>query len=112
MRVCLNCLILAALAALAGGCGTHAPYGAGPRPASPWLVLGGPGLHGAAERPGDPGAPEYGRNDVRMNASAAPAARRYEAAVIQTRDELRTTNGRPREFSTTFTRTVTTTAGP
>ncbi len=103
---------LAALAALAGGCGSQALRSGGPEHVSPWLVLGGPGLGGAAARPGDPSAPEYGRNDGRMNASAEPAARRYQAAVIQTRDELRTDNGTPREFSTTLTRTITTTAIP
>ncbi len=104
--------VLAAFSALAVGCGSHARGQELGSTITPWLVLGGPGLGGAAERPGDRSAPEYGRNDVRMNADAVPPARRYEAAVIQTRDEQRTTNGRPREFSTTFTRTITTTAIP
>ena len=52
-----------------------------------------------------PGAWEYGRNDARL--SAGPPSARYwqEWAEVRNSNRTRTTNGRPREFSTTFVRT-------
>jgi hypothetical protein len=48
---------------------------------------------------------EYGRNDARLNAGRPPIQHWAEWAEIRNRDNTRTTNGRPREFSTTFVRT-------
>ncbi len=55
---------------------------------------------------GDPGAPEYGRNDARLNAGGAPSIAAVEWTEVRTRDQTRTDNGRPREFSTTTVRTL------
>ncbi len=55
--------------------------------------------------PVDEGAWEFGRNDRAPIAAPSPAYAPLEWVEIRTRDHLRTTNGRPREFSTTRTRT-------
>jgi hypothetical protein len=51
----------------------------------------------------EPGAWEYGRNDARLNVSAPPQ-QSVEWSEIQSRQRTYTTNGRPREFSSTFLR--------
>lgn len=94
-------LFLGVLAALtAVGCGTGA--GAAPRHladgVSPGLVLATP--HDAV-------AWEYGRNDETLNIDQ-PTISGDGGAVIITYDRRRTSNGRPREYSTTYTRTLTT----
>ncbi len=94
-------LFLGVLAALtAVGCGTGA--GAAPRhfaaDVSRGLVL-------AAPQGTD--AWEYGRNDGTLNIDQ-PTMSSVGGAVIITYDRRRTTNGRPRESSTTYTRTFTT----
>lgn len=93
--------VLAAMTALtAVGCGTGA--GAAPRhfavDVSPGLVL---------TTPQNTAAWEYGRNDGTLNI-AQPKISSGGGAVIITLDRRRTTNGRPREYSTTYTRTLTT----
>ena len=86
-----------------GGCSTQATVdgpGRHPGQVSPSLVM--PGM--VAWR-AEPGAWEYRRNDARLNAGQAPTRQWHEWAEIRNRDRTRTTNGRPREFSTTFVRT-------
>ncbi len=90
--------VVAALTAV--GCGTGA--GAAPRHladgVSPGLVL---------TMPHDALAWEYGRNDEMLNIDQ-PTKAADGLAVIITYDRRRTSNGRPREYSTTYTRTLTT----
>ena len=50
---------------------------------------------------------EYGRNDGTLNIDQ-PTIASDGVALIITHDRRRTTNGRPREYSTTYTRTFTT----
>ncbi len=85
------------------GCGTGA--GAAPRHFadnfSPGLVL--TALPSTA-------AWEYGRNDAPLNIEQ-PKISSAGVAVIITLDRRRTTNGRPREYSSTYIRTRTTRGG-
>ncbi len=53
----------------------------------------------------EPGAWEYGRNDARLNPNPPSTRYWHEWAEVRNRNRTRTTNGRPREFSTTFVRT-------
>jgi hypothetical protein len=74
------------------------------------LVMQGAGWAGAGDAEGVawravPGAWEYGRNDARLNAGPPSARYWHEWAEIRNHNRTRTTNGRPREFSTTFVRT-------
>ncbi len=69
-------------------------------PAPPLLAFSGPDAW-----PVDEAAWEFGRNDRAPIAAPSPAYAPLEWVEIRTRDHLRTTNGRPREFSTTRTRT-------
>jgi hypothetical protein len=76
------------------------------------LVMPGSGWssEGTAPAPSwpvDPGAWETARNDALLNASRTPLRNENAWALITTRDRTRTSNGRPREFSTTFVRTLT-----
>jgi hypothetical protein len=77
---------------------------------SPSLVMQGAGWVGTGDAEGMalrsvPGAWEYGRNDARLNGGPPPARYWHEWAEVRNRNRTRTTNGRPREFSTTFVRT-------
>lgn len=92
---------------VAGGCQASAPQALAPREAAllgvaPALVLPGEFLSmsawpaGAAQR-------EFGRNDDAISRSVPPAAS-PQWVELQTRDRLWTTNGRPREYSTTTVR--------
>ncbi len=84
----------------------HAPARLSSR--SPSLVLPAPRLlefSGPDAWPVDEGAWEFGRNDWAPTAAPSPAYAPLEWVEIRTRDRLRTNNGRPREFSTTHTRT-------
>ena len=106
--------------ALLVACGTFAGPGcttvSGPPVAaggpSPSLVMPGTLLRGgvtgdAKEWPVDNRDWEYGRNDEVMSVRPTPPYRDAAWAEIRTRDHTRTVNGRPREFSTTFVRSVT-----
>ncbi len=94
-------LFLGVLAALtAVGCGTGACA------ASRHLADGvSPGL--VLATPHDVAAWEYGLNDETLNIDQ-PTIAGVGRAVIITYDRRRTSNGRPLEYSTTFTRTFTT----
>jgi hypothetical protein len=103
-------LALALLLCLSGGGCTSSAKVAGPGGISPALVMPGAGWTGVSGADEvvwrvDPGAWEYGRNDQRLNAGRPPARRWHEWAEISNRDRTRTSNGRPREFSSTFVRT-------
>ena len=76
---------------------------------SPTLVMPSFTLHqlkGPQPWPADHRAWEFGRNDVRAGAVPTPAYASFEAVEIRTYDRRQTSNGRPREFSTTRTRTI------
>ncbi len=96
-----------------GGCKSSETVGAParhPGRISSSLVMQGPGraVSGHAEgvaRRSVPGAWEYGRNDARLNAGPPSARYWQEWAEVSNRNRTWTTNGRPREFSTTFVRT-------
>jgi hypothetical protein len=96
-----------------GGCTSSERVEAPPRHPgriSSSLVMQGAGWAGAGDSEGMawravPGAWEYGRNDARLNAGAPSARYGHEWAEVRNRNRTRTTNGRPREFSTTFVRT-------
>lgn len=92
-------VLLGLFAILAGtGCGTATSSHFG-REVSSSLVM-------ATQQ--DPSAAwEYGRNDELLNVGQLPIAG-GGWAEIRTYDRLRTSNGRPRESSTTFTRTLST----
>ncbi len=94
----------------AGGCATT-PWGgaAAGGPISPGLVLPPSAVRDLAmaagqQWPGDGREWEYRRNDAPRAARSVPAY--YEPAwvEIRTHERLRTSNGRPREYSTTHTR--------
>jgi hypothetical protein len=93
-----------------GGCQSPTTAGAGPGRISSNLVMPGPGWAAVSKAEGasghiDPGAWEFGRNDERLNAGPAPVRRWHEWAEIRNRDQTRTSNGRPRDYSNTFIRT-------
>ena len=91
-------LVLGVLAAaVATGCGAGTATGPFATGVSPALVM--------ATAP-DSAAWEYGRNDEQLNAGRPPIAG-AGWAEIRTRDRRRTSNGQPREYSSTLTRTVT-----
>lgn len=93
--------VLAAMTALTVvGCGT----GAGAAP-SRFAAGVAPGL--VLATPPDAAAWEYGRNDGPLNIDE-PTIAAGGRAVIITYDRRRTNNGRPREYSTTYVRTLTT----
>ena len=97
----LPVLFLGVLAALAAvGCGTGAGVASRHFAAdvSRGLVLAIPQENAGWE---------YGRNDGTLNIHQ-PTIASDGAVVIITYDRRRTTNGRPRESSTTYTRTFTT----
>ncbi len=76
---------------------------------SPTLVMPGLTLHqlsGPQRWPADHRAWEFGRNDVGAGTAPTPAYAPFEVVEIRTYDSRRTSNGRPREFSTTRTRTI------
>lgn len=97
-------------AVAAGGCATTPWEGAAASgPISPGLVLPPSAVRDLAlaagqQWPGDGREWEYRRNDAPQAARSAPAY--YEPAwvEIRTHERLRTSNGRPREYSTTHTR--------
>ena len=66
--------------------------------------------HGhAADRPAwrvDSGGWEYGRNDELLNAGRAALIDEDGWALIRTSDRTYTSNGRPREYSSTYVRTI------
>ncbi len=114
-RVLVLLVLSAGGADVLGGCAASpdavvfAPRDAPGRLASrsPGLVLLAPRFlefSGQQAWPVDEGAWEFGRNDRRPIAAPSPAYAPLEWVEIRTRDRLRTTNGRPREFSTTHTR--------
>ncbi|MCH8151682.1 MAG: hypothetical protein IH830_04845 [Planctomycetes bacterium] len=72
----------------------------------PTPALRGDGAQSAAAWPVDQRHWEYARNDAPLSVSTTPRYRRTTWAEIRTLDRLRTTNGRPREFSTTTIRTI------
>ncbi len=98
-----------------GGCGMSLTAAGQPR-----QPVGGlrhslimPGSDGSetGQRPAwrvDAGEWEYGRNDAILNAGRAPLIDDSGWALIRTSDQTRTSNGTPRESSSTFVRTVTT----
>ncbi|MHC4218789.1 MAG: hypothetical protein ACYSU7_10085 [Planctomycetota bacterium] len=100
---------LGLLLVLTGGGCQSPPTGAGSGRISSNLVISGAGW-GTSEAEGgswhiDPGAWEFGRNDERLNAGPAPVRRWHEWAEIRNRNQTRTSNGRPRDYSNTFIRT-------
>ena len=95
-------MILGVLVTLAGsGCGTAAAPGAASSHFAPGVT---PSLVMSTQR--DKAAWEYGRNDKPRNVGQQPLIG-GGWAEIRTYDRLRTSNGRPRESSTTYTRTLT-----
>jgi hypothetical protein len=91
----------------AGGC-SSAP-GTAERGISSSLVMPRAGRDRVDEAPlvaagSDPSAWEYGRNDGRLNVGS-PALERVEWSEIFNRNHTYTSNGRPREFYSTFVRT-------
>ncbi len=100
-------MILGVLVTLAGsGCGTAAAPGAASSHFAPGVS---PSLVMSTQR--DTVAWEYGRNDKPLNVGQQPN-RSDGWAEIRTYDRLRTSNGRPRESSTTYTRTLTLRGSP
>ena len=108
MRARSSLTFLLAVVAGGGGCSssTRTPPPPMPHAVSPGLVMPSAALRGDGIWPVEASAWEYGRNDAILSVGATPPIRRRQVALIKTRDHLRTSNGRPREFSTTFTRTV------
>ena len=80
-------------------------------PISPSLVMPAWPLRGpaasSADWPQDADRWEHARNDAAMATAQVLPLRQPAWVEIDTRDYLRTTNGRPREFSTTRTRSNT-----
>ena len=94
-------MILGVLVTLAGsGCGTATPDAA----SSHFAAGVSSGLVMSTQR--DSAAWEYGRNDKPLNVGQSPNIG-DGWAEIRTWDRLRTSNGRPQESSTTYTRTLT-----
>ncbi len=85
----------------AGGCGTAAAPGAASRQFAPGVSSS---LVMSTQR--DFATWEYGRNDMLLNVGQQPIVGRGWAE-IRTYDRLRTSNGRPQDTSTTYTRTLT-----
>lgn len=89
-----------------GGCTSApaAPRGLGPTAS---LVLPSPGAWAGVQAGAGPVSSgwAYGRNDLHLGVGGAAIPRERAWAVIRTRDRTRTSNGRPREFSTTWVRT-------
>ena len=95
-------MILGVLVTLAGsGCGPAAAPGAGSSHFAPGVSSS---LVMSSQR--DFATWEYGRNDMLLNVGQQPIVG-SGWAEIRTYDHLRTSNGRPRESSTTYTRTLT-----
>lgn len=96
-------------AAVAGaGCASTAGGARGDRVAAGLVMpAGAPGesLAVAGAWPAGPDTWEFGRNDESLNAGHAPVLA-SGVAVIFNRDQTRTTNGRAREHSATFVRTI------
>ena len=72
----------------------------------PTLPLRGDGAQSAAEWPGDKGRGTTAGKSGPPGVSRRPGYGRSAWAEIRTLDRLRTTNGRPREYSTTTIRTI------
>ncbi len=103
-------VLVVVCAVAAGGCATT-PWGASPTggPISPGLVLPPSVVRDLAiaagqQWPGDGRAWEYRRNDAPQAARSVPAYYEPGWVEIRTNERLRTSNGRPREHSTTHTR--------
>ena len=103
-------VLVVVFAVAAGGCATT-PWGGSHAggPISPGLVLPPSAVRDLAaaagqQWPGDGREWEFRRNDAPQAARSTPAY--YEPAWVETRtyERLRTSNGRPREHSTTHTR--------
>ena len=95
-------MILGVLVTLAGsGCGTAAAPGAGSSQFAPGVLSS---VVMSSQR--DSATWEYGRNDKPLNVGQQPNIG-GGWAEIRTYDRLRSSNGRPQESSTTYTRTLT-----
>jgi hypothetical protein len=97
----VHTMILGILVTLAAsGCGTAAAPGT----ASPQFA---PGLSSSLVMSMQPDSAtwEYGRNDMLLNVGQQPIVG-SGWAEIRTYDRLRTSNGRPQDTSTTYTRTL------
>jgi hypothetical protein len=90
-----------------GGCqaAAPAPFSGLPRDTAPALVLPGTALGARGTWPARFGDPEFGRNDGAIALATAPPVASPEWVQVYTSDRLRTSNGRPREYSTTTVRT-------
>ena len=93
---------------LTGGCATAPPpptHRLGPISTSlvmPSAALLGPAAT-ASNWPADPAKWEYGRNDEALSTALVAPAREVSWVQIRIRDDQRTSNGRPRETSSTRT---------
>ncbi len=107
---------LGILLALAGvGCASS-PSKSTPRATAAWgtvspsLVMPGLGpgstFQAGSAGPGGPSGWEYRRHDDRLGVGHLPPAAQYRYVQIETRDRLRTDNGRPREHSITRIHTI------
>ena len=109
-RAC-NAVLGIMLVLVGAGCASSSPSptsqaGAAWGSISPSLVLPGMGpgreLAGAASAfTGDSSGWEYSRNDDRLSVGHVPPASQVEYVEVETRERLRTNNGRPRDHSTT-----------
>ena len=106
MRARSSLTFLLAVVAGGGGCSSSTRTPPVPHAVSPGLVMPSAALRGDGIWPVTAAAWEYGRNDAILNVGATPPIQQRRVVVIKSRDRLFTNNGRPREFSTTFTRSV------
>ena len=94
---------------LLAGCTCTAPVEERMTFVSPTLVMPSLMLHqlsGPEPWPADQRAWEFSRNDIGAGAASTPAYTPFEVVEIRMYDRRRTSNGRPRDFSTTRTRTI------
>jgi hypothetical protein len=90
-------LLLAA--GLTGCAATPAGVGAGPGIGHRSLVVPAPALF-QLEAVADPDAPEHGRNDARLGRVHPRGGIVHDAAVIEDRQRIHVSGGRPRDTST------------
>ena len=98
--------VVGAMLVLAGaGCASSSPKPTSRTAAawgavSPSLVVTGIGVGGSTLSP-DASAWEYSRNDDRLSVGRVPPPSQVDYVKVETRERLRTDNGRPRDHSTT-----------
>ncbi len=108
-RVCSAVLVMM-LVLVGAGCVPSSPRsnsqaGGAWGSVSPSLVVPGMGPGRAFEAgsalSGDASGWEYSRNDDRLSVGHVPPASQVDYVEVETRERLRTDNGRPRDHSTT-----------